>query len=446
MDDKTYRVSTLGCRVNKADSLAIERELTAKGFRRATADEVPALWVVNTCAVTGEGLRKSRKLVRRCAQSGASVVVTGCGAEMDESAFHVSGVNAIVPNEKKPAILSYECSQDACHEGATKANEWLPEELVRVPVKVQDGCRRYCTYCVVPYLRPKPSSRTITSVLEEIRMLRELEVGEVILCGIDLGSYRDPATGRGIDSLVAAVMEQAGKMWVRLSSIELSDVNDRLVDLLCAGGALCRHLHVPMQSGDARVLADMGRKYTPEGFAEKIERTREVVGEIAVTTDAMVGFPTEDENAFLATKSLLGSIGFSRVHVFKYSPRPHTQAYALGDLVDGGTKSGRAADLRALAAANALRFHEGFVGRIIPVLVEDVMDIDTLTPDISPQGRGEESGPGYLFGRTESFAGMVMEGEPDLIGDVVEVHVTSAGPEGLRGRITGGHAIEPRRR
>jgi threonylcarbamoyladenosine tRNA methylthiotransferase MtaB len=425
LEHNTYRVSTLGCRVNKADSLAIERELEARGFRRASDPEVPYLWVINTCAVTAEGMRKSRKLVRKCSRSGASVVVTGCGVEMDAGAFRVDGVDAIVPNEMKPSIFA---ERDGCQKYLAEpfaTTEWAPGDLVRVPVKVQDGCSRFCTYCVVPYLRPKPSSRPIAAVLDEVRSLRELGVGEVILCGIDLGSYRDPETGGRIDSLVEAVTAQAGDSWVRLSSIELSDVSDKLVELLRSGSAICRHLHVPVQSGDAGVLADMGRGYDPEGFAERIRWVRETVGEIAVTTDVMVGFPTEDEQAFHSTRDLIGSMRFSRVHVFKYSRRPGTRAYTLGDPVDGDTKNRRAAEIRELASSNARRFHEGFVGRIIPVLVEDVMG------DI-------KKGHACLFCRTESFAGMVIKGEADLVGKVVEACVTSAGPEGLRGCMQAG--------
>jgi threonylcarbamoyladenosine tRNA methylthiotransferase MtaB len=432
LDAKTYRVSTLGCRVNKADSLAIEKQLSAEGFMRALEGEIPDLWVVNTCAVTGEGMRKSRKLVRRCARSGASVVVTGCGVEMDADAFHVDGVGAVVPNSMKPFVLEKESGPGKPLAGTTTPNRWFPQDLVRVPVKVQDGCGRYCTYCVVPYLRPEPFSRSIASVLEEVCMLREAGAGEVILCGIDLGSYRDPESGGRIDSLVEAVTARAGDIWVRLSSIELSDVSDRLVELLDAK-AICRHLHIPLQSGDAGVLHDMGREYGPKWFAEKIGTIREAVGEISVTTDVMVGFPTENEEAFLATRALLESIGFSRVHVFKSSSRPIAKASALGDPVDSATKNRRASDLRKLASSSALRFQESLVGRIIPVLVEAVMD-------------GVGGRRGLLFARTESFSGIAIEGDADLVGSVVKVRVTSAGPGGLKGRIIEGPAAEPRGR
>jgi threonylcarbamoyladenosine tRNA methylthiotransferase MtaB len=424
LESKTYRVSTLGCRVNKADSLAIEKELAARGFRRADPGEVPTLWVVNTCAVTGEGMRKSRKMVRRCAKSGAPVLVTGCGADMDPEAFVCAGVLKTVPNSGKGTLAVEALALLGCSAHDGPPADWAPEELVRVPVKVQEGCERYCTYCVVPYLRPPPSSSTMDSVLEEVRTLRAAGAGEVILCGIDLGSYREPGTGEGLDSLVEAVTGEAGRMWVRLSSIELNDVSDGLIGLLREDNPLCRHLHIPLQSADGRVLRDMGREYTPQFFRRRVTEIRELVPGLSVTTDVMVGFPGEGEDAFRSTRNELESTGYSRVHVFKYSRRPGTPAYGLGDPVDGATKYGRAAELREVARANALRFHEGFVGRIIPVLVEETM-------------KGE---PGRLFGRAESFAGVVFEGDAGLVGDTVDVIVEAADPELLRGRVSPGPA------
>lgn len=426
MDSLTYRVSTLGCRVNKADSLSIEKELTTYGFRRAAPDEVPALWLVNTCAVTAEGMRKSRKLVRKCAMSGASVVVTGCGVNLDPEAFLSAGVLKVVPNEGKSTLVGETCGLVGCRGPDEAPCHWEPEELVRIPVKVQDGCERYCTYCVVPYLRPPPSSRTIDSVLDEVRALRAAGAGEVILCGIDLGSYREPDRGEGLDSLVEAVTAEAGRMWVRLSSIELNDISTGLIGLLSEDNSLCRHLHVPLQSGDERVLADMGREYTPRTFRSRIAEIREQVPGVSVTTDVMVGFPTEEEEAFRSTRSVLESTGFSRVHVFKYSRRPRTTSYTLGDTVDGATKHRRAAELREVARAEAFRFHEGLVGRIIPVLVEATMP-------------GE---PGRLFGRAESFAGVVMEGDAGLVGREVDVIIEAAEPDVLRGSISPAHMSE----
>ncbi len=418
----TYRVSTLGCRVNRADSLAIERELASAGLIRAHPGEVPTVWVVNTCAVTAEGMKKSRKLIRRCARSGAAVVVTGCGVDFDAGELDAPGVAAVFGNVRKDEAATAAAGLAGCRACAPQPLEWSPEDLVRIPVKVQEGCERFCTYCIVPHLRPPSSSRAAAEVVDEVRSLARLGVGEVIICGIDLGSYREPDTGGGLESLVSAVLDAVPDTWVRLSSIELSDVSDGLAALLRDRDNLCRHLHLPMQSADESVLAAMGRDYKPADFLARVGELRRQVPGLTVTTDVMVGFPGEDDPAFGRTKQALESAGFSRVHVFKYSPRRGTSACRLGDPVEPAVKQERATELRRAAGAAADRFHRTFVGRIIPVLVEAPMD----------------SEPGCLFARAESFAGVVLEGDESLVGRRVDVLVTSGGGGLMRGSLTEG--------
>ena len=292
------------------------------------------------------------------------------------------------------------------------------QELARVPVKVQEGCARFCSYCVVPYLRPSPYSRPVRSVVEEARAIVSGGAGEIILCGIDLGSYSDPETGAGVDVLAGRVREAAPGLWVRLSSIELSDVTEPLLELM-RKQQVCRHLHVPLQSGDAGVLRAMGRAYTPEAFASSVEEIRDSVEDIAITSDVMVGFPTEDEAAFNNTLAMVERLRFSRLHVFKYSPRPMTKACELGDPVPPPVKAARAQALREAAGRAAGEFHAALVGRIIPVLVEDTMD----------------SEPGMLFARAESFAGAVCEGPAEVIGKVMDLEVMSSDASLVRGEL-----------
>ncbi|MFH1149865.1 MAG: MiaB/RimO family radical SAM methylthiotransferase [Actinomycetota bacterium] len=418
----TYRVTTLGCRVNRADSLAIERQLAGAGYRRAAPGETPSVWVVNTCAVTGEGMRKSRKAVRRSAASGARVFVTGCGVDFDPEAFDVEGVESLMDNAGKPGIAR---SMTPLR-GGVPAESWAPEDLTRVPVKVQEGCERRCSYCVVPHLRPDPYSRSMRDVLSEVRLLKGSGVGEVILCGIDLGGYRDPETGADLVALAQRVLEDAAPSWVRLSSIELSDVTDGLVGLIGEEQGLCPHLHLPLQSGDGGVLRDMARSYTPEWFLERISVLRERAPGISITTDVMVGFPTEGDEEFENTARVLEAMSVSRVHVFRYSPRRGTAAHPMGDPVDPAVKRARALAVRGIAARSAQRFQEGLVGRIIPVLVEGEMP-------------GE---PGNLFARTRWFTGMVIPKGRQRTGEILE---------GVAGAVEGGllrgeAVVQPRRR
>jgi threonylcarbamoyladenosine tRNA methylthiotransferase MtaB len=415
-----YRITTLGCRVNRADSLAIERELLSRGYREATSGESPSVWIINTCAVTSEGARKSRKAVRRGVASGARVLVTGCASGLED--WDAEGVDRVFSNEDKKDVAS------ACEVAGGEGTPWSASGLVRVPLKVQDGCTRYCTYCIVPYLRGAPCSRSVDEVLADAAAMEEAGAGEAVVCGIDLGSYRGPG-GEDIVDLASLLLSRADRLQFRLSSLELSDIDDRLLQLMAATNDLCRHLHLPLQSGDAQVLSDMGRGYTPDRYRETVRSIRESVGEVSVTTDVMVGFPTETETAFDATAAMLEELGFSRVHVFRYSPRPGTKAFELGDPVAPAAKERRASVLRGIAQDNAARFHARFVGRIIPVLIEAAMS----------------SEPGHLFGRSEGFAGVVLEGGPELIGRRLSARVTSSDASVIRAEVVedpGTHSTE----
>ena len=412
---RTYRITTLGCRVNRADSISMEREFAGIGYRKADPGEVPDVWVVNTCAVTAAGMRKSRKAVRRCAQSGSNIIVTGCAPELEPETFErTKGVHAVVKNPEKSELVTIASELEGSSDNPVV---WRCDELVRVPVKVQDGCGRFCTYCVVPYVRGKPESRELPEIIEDVRELRDAGAGEVVICGIDLGSYRDAASGAGLNVLVEKVIENAGEMWVRLSSIELSDVDDRLLEMMNEEHALCTYIHVPLQSGDEVVLSDMGRNYSPQWFRRRVGEIRDAVPGAGISTDVMVGFPTEGKEAFDSTRSLMEDIGFSRVHVFKYSPRPGTEAFTLGDTIDPAVKNMRAGELRRVARDSAARFHRDMVGRIILVLVEGPM----------------ESEAGYVFGRAENFAGIVIKGGRELVGKKLPVRVTGSGPRWLYG-------------
>jgi threonylcarbamoyladenosine tRNA methylthiotransferase MtaB len=413
----TYRVTTLGCRVNRADSIAIERRLSKAGMEKADAGATPEVWVLNTCAVTAEGMRKSRKAARRCAGSGSFVVITGCAAEMDPAVFlEMPGVHAVLPNSAKENI---ERSIPVTRRAGGEAGGWSFDGQVRVPVKVQDGCSRYCTYCIVPYLRGSEYSRPVESVVAEIIELEAGGAGEAVLCGIDLGGYSDPSTGAGLTALAEKALSASENIWIRLSSLELSDVSDGLLELVRTHPRLCGHLHLPLQSGDRGVLAGMGRHYEPSAFRARVEGIRAAVPGVSITTDVMVGFPGETEDAFANTRRQLADIGFPRVHVFKYSPRPGTAAFALGDPVDSRVKERRATELRELAGRMAARFHAGFTGRIMPVLIEATMKSDA----------------DRVFGRAQNFAGVVLPGGADLIGRYVDALITGAGEDFLTGEV-----------
>ncbi|MDD5447544.1 MAG: MiaB/RimO family radical SAM methylthiotransferase [Actinomycetota bacterium] len=412
--DGTYRITTLGCKVNKADSLAIEEGFCQRGYVPVPQGEPPEVWVVNTCAVTEEAFRKSKKEVKRAKKSGARIAVTGCAVEMKPEAFEEIGVFYAVKNIHKENIPGYFITR------GERANHALVRERTRVPLKIQDGCERGCSYCVIPRLRQRVCL-PMEKVLARARELAQGGAGEIVLCGIDVGRYEDPESGKGLEELLLGLAEEVPDTWIRLSSIELSEVSEGVISLLAERnpGNICPHLHIPLQSADNKVLFDMGRGYTREEFFEKLSRIKRRIPDVAVSTDAMVGFPTEGEKEFLHTLDFLKEAGFSRTHVFKYSPRPGTKAEAFGDVVSPREKSERARRAREVASSSACDFHHGFVGRIIMVLMESFC---------------EEDG-GVLRGRAMPYMQVSVRGWPELVGKKVPAVIEEANSNGLKGRL-----------
>lgn len=364
-----YVLVNLGCKVNRVESDGFEQLLQRAGF--CPAGEGPAgLVVVNTCTVTGEAEKKTRKAVRQAVRNHpkALVVVTGCAAAIAPDVFKEMGNRvAVVPKAQVDMFLRQLIPPCAIAEDATVGTEECPSQgapqavaelsRTRRGVKVQDGCNNACTYCIVHVARGPARSRPAAEAVAEARALASAGVRELVLTGINLGSYRDGDIG--LASLLEQLLEATGAQGpegelptrLRLSSIEPCDVDDALVDLLTAAdGRICRHLHLPLQSGSDRVLAEMGRPYDAEAYLELVERLRARVPGISLSTDIIVGFPGETEADFQATCDLARACGFSRIHVFPYSRRQGTPAAVRADQVPPEQVQRRAAQLRGLAA------------------------------------------------------------------------------------------------
>lgn len=411
--DGTYRITTLGCKVNKADSLSIEEGFCRRGYVPASLGETPQVWVVNTCAVTEEAFRKSKKEVKRARKSGARVAATGCAVEMKPEVFEEIGVFCAVKNKDKENISNYFTTR------GKRANYILSGGRTRMPLKIQDGCERNCSYCVVPRLRQK-ACLPMEEVLARARELTRNGAGEIVLCGIDVGRYEDPESGKGLEGLLLDLAKEVPDTWIRLSSIELSEVSEGMISLFGERnpGNICPHLHIPLQSADDKVLSDMGRGYTREEFFAKLSYIKERIPNVAVSTDVMVGFPTEGEAEFLHTLAFLKEASFSRTHVFKYSPRPGTRAEKLDDAISPQEKSERARRVREVASSSARDFHWGFLGRIIMVLMESF-----------------DEGGGVLKGRAMPYVRVDVQGCPELVGKKMPVVVEEANENGLKGRL-----------
>jgi threonylcarbamoyladenosine tRNA methylthiotransferase MtaB len=353
-------VRFLGCKVSYADAQAIRERLLADGHaERSDAADVA---VVNTCCVTHEAVRKSRHAAARAARTHRRVYVTGCGANLAADGFAGLPENVVVVarrSEQTPEFVAGDVGAVGCVHADARL------ERVRAFVKVQDGCSFSCAFCVIPFVRGESRSRRAADVLREIRRRVDQGHKEIVLTGINLGCYRDREAGYTLPRLIRAVGGVPGLARLRLSSIEVNHVNGALAAALRETPTVARHLHVPLQSGDDGVLRAMGRRYDAATFLRRIEP----LAEFNVTTDAIVGFPGEDESAFRRTLDLVGRAGISSVHVFPYSPRPGTQT-AAADTVPLAVKRDRGERLRELSRAASLARWRSKVGSEDVVLVD----------------------------------------------------------------------------
>jgi threonylcarbamoyladenosine tRNA methylthiotransferase MtaB len=340
----SFSVDFLGCKVSHADAQALRERLLADGH-----EEVPHgadIAVLNTCSVTHDAVRKSRHAASRLARRHRKVYVTGCAANLPGDAFAGLPENVVVVparSEEAPAAVAGDVGAIACVQAESRLDR------VRAFVKVQDGCSFSCNFCVIPLVRGASRSRRAAAVLTEIERRADQGHREIVLTGINLGCYRDREAGYTLARLVREAGAVPGVARLRLSSIEVNHVDAALVAALRGTPTVARHLHVPLQSGDDRILRAMGRRYTTATYLRRLEP----LGDFNLTADAIVGFPGEDEAAFAATLAAVRAAGLSRVHVFPYSPRPGTVT-AGADTVPPAIKKERSSRLRDLSREQSL--------------------------------------------------------------------------------------------
>ena len=330
----SFAVVNLGCRVNRAESDAITNKMLESDVLAPTetADTV----FVNTCTVTGVAEKKTRKTVRHVLETNknATVIVTGCAAEIDPSFFEsLSGRVRVVP---KFELLSN--SQDNFYEG--------PQNMSRVNVKIQDGCNNACTFCIVHVARGKSVSVPQSDVVKNCIALDKAGVKEIVLTGINLGNYSDPS----LAELLNTLLDNTHSCRFRISSIEPPEVTDNLLEVINdADWRVCHHFHLPLQSGSDNVLKRMDRHYSFDDFSELVKKTRFLMPNFSFTTDIIVGFPGETEEDFKQTLNVANEVSFSKIHVFPYSKREGTPAAEMPDQIPDVVKKKRAKQLRELS-------------------------------------------------------------------------------------------------
>jgi len=367
----TFRVDFLGCKVSHVDAHEVREHLLQDGHEERSDGADVA--VISTCCVTNEAVAKSRKAAARAARTHRRVYLTGCAANLGGDAFAgLPGNVTIVAkrSEETAAFVAGDVGAIACARADARVDR------VRAFVKIQDGCSFSCNFCVIPVVRGASRSRSAGAVLREIRRRVEQGHREVVLTGINLGCFKDREAGYDLPRLVREAGATPGLERLRLSSIEINHVNEALLAALRETPNVARHLHVPLQSGDDRVLTAMRRRYTTATYLRRLES---LAGDFNLTTDVIVGFPAEDEGAFESTLRTVERAGVTKVHVFPYSPRPGTVT-AGDDPVPPAVKKERGARLRALSHELCLRHWQ-------------TKNVDTVLVDRPGRGYGDDYSP-----------------------------------------------------
>lgn len=367
-------IRTLGCKLNQAESESLAREFAGAGYN-LTSGEDADVFVLNTCSVTQTADRKARQQLRalRKLNPQALIVVTGCYAEWAGAALKKYGADIVVGNIEKaslPHIL--EDSFDKILNKTAPAAE--RRERTRSLVKIQDGCRYFCSYCIVPLLRRDIYARDMDMVVNEIEVRVNEGYREVVLTGTEIGSYSDEAVG--LDSLIARILNQTGIERLHLSSLQPPHIADSLLDLW-RDERLVRHFHLALQSGSDTVLKRMKRRYDTRSFESAVNKIRGIVPDASVTTDVMVGFPGETDEEFQESYEFCDRMAFAAMHVFAYSPRPGTAAATMPSRVSGKIKKERSQRILGLAARRAEDFAKSFIGQARPVLWENEVKPDS---------------------------------------------------------------------
>lgn len=383
-------MATLGCKVNQYESAGILEALEERGFSVVPFGEAADCYIVNTCTVTGRSDCQSRQLIRRAARAnpGASVIVTGCYARIAPGEIQkIRGATHIVEHKASiPDLIARIAGGPAEEAWRDTPAKGAPCELhprkfpghTRAFLKIQDGCNAFCAYCIVPYARGRSRSLPETDVRGRLRELGGAGYREIVLTGIHLGAYgRDLRPAAGLLDILRGVEEERPVERLRLSSIEPGEVTDGMISFFRTSTLLCRHLHIPLQSGSDDVLRRMGRPYDAAFFRDRLERIWRAVPDMAIGLDAMAGFPGEDEAAFSRTLRLIEDLPVAYLHVFPYSDRPGTAASAMPGKVGEKEKKLRAAQLRDMGKRKRSDFAARFVGKTVSVLIEGGEDSES---------------------------------------------------------------------
>ncbi len=401
----TFYIKTLGCKVNQYESQVIRENFLRNGYKEAEDLDKADIYLVNTCTVTSTSDSKSLKLIRRALKKEKYIIATGCMVEdkdLDLSQF--SGVRFVIRNKDKYRIP--EIIRGVKGEEFSRISNF--KDHTRTFVKIQDGCSNLCSYCKVRIVRGSSRSRPIKEILNECATLIKNGSKEIVFTGICLGSYgKDLSKGLNLCKLIEEICKIEGDWRLRLSSIEPKDVTKDLISQFKTQERLCKHIHIPFQSGDNDILKKMYRPYKRTDYLDIVRRLKRSIPDSAISTDIMVGFPGETEKRFRNTIDFIKKVCPMRMHVFPFSKRKGTKAYNYNDDVTSIVKKEREDELLSLTGGFTREFIERFVNKEVKVLVED-----------------KRSSDGYLQGYTDTYIQVYIDGPSSLKGKPLSFRLT----------------------
>ncbi|MFC1882188.1 tRNA (N(6)-L-threonylcarbamoyladenosine(37)-C(2))-methylthiotransferase MtaB [Thermodesulfobacteriota bacterium] len=436
---KKFNITTLGCKVNQAESDAVAQDLLSSDWSAATDCDMAEVCIVNTCTVTQKASMQSRQAIRKAIRTNpnARIIVTGCYAQTAPQEINrIDGVDYVVGHDKKLSISRLirtkgdkaSGNQVSSFNDIRKKRQFQLMPLAtstprtRPFLKIQDGCDAFCTYCIVPYARGRSRSMPPDNVLESIEQLARAGFHEVVLTGIHLGAYgHDFAPATNLADLMKRIEKRNSIARVRVSSIEPFELTEEVIRRVAESDTFCKHFHIPLQSGDDGILKKMGRPYSRQDFYELIGSIHRQLPDTAIGVDTLIGFPGESEAAFNNTYELIADLPVSYLHVFPFSSRAGTAADKLPNKLDPPVIKARCERIRKLGHQKRLKFYRRFTGKSLPVLIETKRDASS----------------GLLKGISSNYLPVLIEGGDDLKNNIIEIEIEKLEGNQLFGILAG---------
>lgn len=426
---KTVSMYTLGCKVNHYETEAIWQLFKDDGYERVEFEENADVFVINTCTVTNTGDKKSRQVIRRAIRRNpdAVICVTGCYAQTSSAEIMaIPGVDIVVGTQDRTKMLGlieeYRTERQPINAVRNIMKNRVYEELdvpaftdrTRASLKIQEGCNNFCTFCIIPWARGLMRSRDPEEVIRQAQQLVDAGYLEIVLTGIHTGGYGEDLKDYNLAELLRNLEARVkGLKRLRISSIEASQLTDEVIQVLNDSKIIVRHLHIPIQSGSNTVLKRMRRKYTMEFFGERLDRLREALPDLAITSDVIVGFPGETEEEFMETYNFIRDHRFAELHVFPYSMRTGTPAARMTDQIDENIKNERVHRLIELNDQLAKEYASKYEDEVLEVIPEEKYKLD-------PES-------GLYEGYTDNYLKVVFNADESMVGKLVRVKITKAG-------------------